>query len=64
LTDDRQERVFALFDRAVDLPAEERQRFVEDESRGDSEVCRRVLAMLAADGAAHPVLDQTGNRLG
>jgi serine/threonine-protein kinase len=64
LTDDRQERVFALFDRAVDLPAEERQRFVEDESRGDSEVRRRVLAMLAADGAAHPVLDQTGNRLG
>jgi serine/threonine protein kinase/tetratricopeptide (TPR) repeat protein len=63
LTDDRQERVFALFDRAVDLPAEERQRFVEDESRGDPEVRRRVLAMLAADGADHPVLDQTGDRL-
>ena len=53
---DRWETVIALFEQALACPAEERDRFVQT-ATNDPELRDRVVAMLRADSAPHPLLD-------
>ena len=49
--------VVGLFERALEQPSAERDRFVITQASGDTELRDRVSAMLRADSEAHPLLD-------
>lgn len=57
-------RVGDLFEAALDLPAEQRERFVEEQVNGDEELQTRVLELLAADAQARGFLSQPVVRVG
>jgi serine/threonine-protein kinase len=59
---DRWEAVVALFDQALALPGDERDRFLAG-ATSDVEVRERVLAMLRADETPHSLLDAAPDRL-
>ncbi|HWM89328.1 MAG TPA: protein kinase [Thermoanaerobaculia bacterium] len=56
---ERWQRIEALFDEALDLPAGERGAFLDEACAGDPELRAQVEAMLAADGAADGFLGAT-----
>ncbi|HET9276308.1 MAG TPA: protein kinase, partial [Gemmatimonadales bacterium] len=64
VTGARGESALSLFEQALDRPAEERIRFVEDATGSDPALRARVLAMLRADSEPHPILDPTDGRPG
>ena len=49
--------VVGLFERALEHPPVERERFIAAQASGDPELRDRVSAMLRADSEAHPLLD-------
>lgn len=55
---DQWQKIEEIFKRAIDLPLAERQKFVEENYRGDEEVYREVLTMIKADGAEENFLDE------
>ena len=52
MSDERWERIKALFQAALEQPSDEREAFVQRASEGDEELAAEVLAMLAADASA------------
>jgi serine/threonine-protein kinase len=70
----RWRRIGVLFDQAVALPPDERHAFLDDACAGDPALRDQVLALLEADAAPHPALEDppdetppvvaTGQRLG
>ncbi len=54
----RWDRVQALFHEAVDLPEAERRAFLETQCGGDESLLDEVLALVAEDSRAAPLLDQ------
>jgi len=51
-SDNRWERLQELFSRAVELPLAERQTFVANETRGDTELRTELLDLLACDAGS------------
>src|SRR2546426_5523246 len=51
LDPERWRRVSAIFDAALDLPAEGRARYLEQACDGDADLCREVEELLAAEAS-------------
>jgi TolB-like protein len=60
---DRWEKVVELFEQALERPADERARFVDDSVQGDAALRDEVLAMLRAEDSVHPLFDMSPDRL-
>ena len=63
MTDDRWERVVDIFEQALQRPAAERMRFVDDSVQGDNALRNEVIAMLQAENSVHPLFDMSPDRL-
>ncbi len=57
MEDSKAARIEALFHEAAERPPEERRAFLEAECPGEPDLVEEVLALLAADAAAVPVID-------
>ena len=55
--------VVALFERAIELPTESRDRLLAQAAVTDPELHREVIALLKADATPHPVLDAQPSEL-
>lgn len=55
VSDERWEKVVELFERAVELPASEREQFLDAATRGDKALREELTAMLQADADSHPL---------
>ena len=58
MTDERWQRVKALFQAAIDLPESERDALLTSAAEGDDELRREVESLLASDTADLGVLDR------
>lgn len=63
MMDQRWADVVALFERVLEQPVSERDRFLNEVTATDPDLRERVAAMLRADSTDHPLLDATGDRL-
>lgn len=52
-----------IFEQALERPADERARFVDDSVQGDAALRDEVLAMLRAEDAVHPLFEMSPDRL-
>lgn len=57
LTPDRWRRIDEIFNAVLELPADKRQQFLEEECAGDSDLRRDVQSMLSADSTGPKVID-------
>ena len=55
----RWQQIEDIFNRAAEVPAAERQKFIENLCREDEDLCREVLSLIEADGEEENILDET-----
>ena len=58
---DQWEEVVALFERALEVPTAEREKFLDAQTSSNAALRERVAAMLRADAAAHSLFGDTAN---
>lgn len=63
MTPNSSDRVFEIFDAAVDLSPAERSAFLDDACGADTDLRAAVESMLIADREAHPLLDESPTSL-